>query len=261
MSLDQPQRFVKHQTVTRDAFLGGRLTLSQPRNGFRAGLDSVLLGAAIARGTDHLLDLGAGVGTAGLVALALGRAQRASLAERDEDALALARANIADNGLDDRAGAFALDIGAPAIARRAAGLRDNHYDAVIANPPFFASGQGTSAPDMGRAAARHMPVAALEQWARCAAAAARAGGEIVFIYPAAGLGEMLAALGPRFGGLTILPLCPRPEAPASRILVRGVKGARAPLTLLASRALHGRDGNGFAPPFETIFRGEAALDW
>ena len=50
MSLDQPKAFVKHQTVTRDAFLGGRLTLSQPSHGFRAGLDSVLLGAAVAEG-------------------------------------------------------------------------------------------------------------------------------------------------------------------------------------------------------------------
>src|SRR5690606_37947746 len=67
MSLDQPNPFVKHQTITRDAFLGGKLIVSQPSHGFRAGLDSVLLGAAIPRGTNNLLDLGAGVGTASLV--------------------------------------------------------------------------------------------------------------------------------------------------------------------------------------------------
>ena len=70
MSLDQPNAFVKHQTPTRDAFLGGRITVSQPRHGFRAGLDSVLLGAAVASGSTSLLDLGCGVGTAALVALA-----------------------------------------------------------------------------------------------------------------------------------------------------------------------------------------------
>ena len=70
MSLDQPKDFVKHQTLTRDAFLGGRITVSQPRHGFRAGLDSVLLGAAIAADSTALLDLGCGVGTAALVALA-----------------------------------------------------------------------------------------------------------------------------------------------------------------------------------------------
>ena len=54
MSLDQPAALVKHQTVTRDAFLGGRLTVSQPRHGFRAGLDSVLLGAAVVAGAQWL---------------------------------------------------------------------------------------------------------------------------------------------------------------------------------------------------------------
>jgi Predicted O-methyltransferase len=54
---------------------------------------------------------------------------------------------------------------------------------------------------------------------------------------------------------------PRPGAAASRVLVRGTKGSRAPLTLLASRALHGEDGRAFAPEFDAIFRGMAVLDW
>lgn len=260
MSLDQPTDFVKHQSVTRDAFLGGRLTLSQPRSGFRAGLDSVLLGAAVPEG-GTLLDLGAGVGTAGLVSLRLGRAGRADLVERDAPTAALARSNVADNGFGAVARVLELDIGAKASVRRAAGLVDNAYDIVIANPPFFAAGQGTLAPDASRADARHMAAEGLELWVRCAAASAKAGGVSIVIYPAEGLAALLAAFEGRFGGLTILPLCPRPGAPASRVLVLGRKGARAPLTLLASRALHGESGNGFGPDFDAIFRGAAPLDW
>src|SRR5690606_27536905 len=70
MSLDQASKIVKQQTLTRDAFLGGRLIVSQPGNGFRAGMDSVLLGAAVSPKSNSLLDLGAGAGTASLVALA-----------------------------------------------------------------------------------------------------------------------------------------------------------------------------------------------
>ena len=80
MSLDQPKAFVKHQSVTRDAFLGGRLTLSQPARGFRAGLDSVLLGAAVSPGRTALLDMGCGVGTAAFVALAHNAGLTATLA-------------------------------------------------------------------------------------------------------------------------------------------------------------------------------------
>lgn len=261
MSLDQPVRFVKHQTVTRDAFLGGRLTLSQPRTGFRAGLDSVLLGAAVRAGTSRLLDLGAGVGTAGLVALALGLAEQADLVERDPPTLELARANIEANGFARSANALGLDIAAKAAERRAAGLADNAYDVVIANPPFFGAGQGTLAPEASRAAARHMGLSELDLWVRRAAGSARAGGTAIFVYPAHGLASLLGVFEQRFGAIVILPLSPRPGEAASRILVRGIKGSRAPLTLLASRAMHGTGGHGFAPDFDAIFRGAAVLDW
>lgn len=261
MSLDQPTEFVKHQTRTRDAFLAGRLTLSQPRNGFRAGLDSVLLGAAVPPGVKTLLDLGAGVGTAALVALALGRAERAVLAERDPATHALAQENLAANGFGDRAKALLVDIVAPAGMRRAAGLLDNAHDVVIANPPYFAAGRGTLASEASRAGARHMETEALDLWVRCAAASTSAGGTAIFVYPAEGLAALMAAFDQRFGALHILPLAPRPGEAANRILLRGTKGSRARLTLLSTRFLHNAVGQGFAPEFDAIFQGRAALDW
>jgi tRNA1(Val) A37 N6-methylase TrmN6 len=259
MSLDQPKAFVKHQSVTRDAFLGGRLTLSQPARGFRAGLDSVLLGAAVAEGRKTLLDLGSGVGTAALVALVHNPGLRATLAEQNADMVALAEINAVDNGLADRTQVVAADVIGPAAARRAAGIAENGYDAVIANPPFFAD--GTLAADAGRAGARHMDAAALDLWIKAAAGAAAAGGEVIFIYPAASLAPLLAGFTQRFGAVTVLPLTPRPDEPVSRVLVRGIKGSRAPLSLLASRALHEPKGRAFAPEFEAIFRGTARLVW
>lgn len=259
MSLDQPNALVKHQSVTRDAFLGGRLTLSQPARGFRAGLDSVLLGAAVGQGRWSLLDLGSGVGTAALVALVHNSGISATLAEQNADMVTLAEANIAENGLSDRARVVSADVIGPAAARRAVGIADNGYDCVIANPPFFAD--GTLAADAGRADARHMDAAALDSWVRSAAAAAAAGGEAIFIYPAQSLAPLLEAFVRRFGAIVVLPLLPRPGEPASRVLVRGIKGSRAPLTLLASRALHEPAGRSFAPEFEAIFRGTARLVW
>ncbi|WP_052715602.1 tRNA1(Val) (adenine(37)-N6)-methyltransferase [Devosia chinhatensis] len=241
--------------------MGGRLTLSQPPKGFRAGLDSVLLGAAVPASSIRLLDLGAGIGAAALVALALGRAEGAVLAERDAEALALARDNVAGNGWAGRARVIEVDIEARAEDRRQAGLEDNAHDVVIANPPFFAAGQGTPAQGRYRANARHMQAGSLDLWLRCAAASAAAGGQAIVIYPAEGLGEVMAAFAPRFGGLTILPLAPRPGQAATRIIVRGTKGSRAPLTLRATRFLHGASGNDFAGEFDAIFRGRAALDW
>ncbi|KKB10890.1 hypothetical protein VE25_15655 [Devosia geojensis] len=246
--------------MTHDAFLGGRLTVSQPRNGFRAGLDSVLLGAAVRIGTQTLLDLGAGVGAAGLVALAHDDGLSATLVERDAQMLALAEANIEANGFTTRARTILLDVTAKGAERSAAGLGSDSYGAVIANPPFFDAAAGTRAA-APRADARHMDEGALDLWVRTAATSAAPGGEIVFVYPAAGLGPLLAAFDQRFGAITILPLCPRPGEPASRVLARAVKGSRAPLTLLASRPIHADAGRAFTPEFDAILKGMVRLDW
>lgn len=261
MSLDQPNVFVKHQTVTRDAFLGGRLTVSQPRVGFRAGLDSVLLGAAVSDGRHCLLDLGAGVGTAAFVALAHNPGLSAALAEQNPDMGALAQANAADNGLADRVRVVTVDVIGRSVERQAAGLAENAFDTVIANPPFFAQGDGTLAADPARAGARHMDATTLDLWIKTAAGSAAAGGEVIFVYPAQSLAPLLAGFTRRFGAVTVLPLTPRPGEPAGRVLVRGIKGSRAPLTLLASRPLHGPEGRDFAPAFDAIFRGTARLVW
>jgi tRNA1(Val) A37 N6-methylase TrmN6 len=260
MSLDQPVSFVKHQTLTHDAFLGGRLTVSQPRNGFRAGLDSVLLGAAVGADRSAMLDLGAGVGTAALIALTHNPEAFATLVERDAGMAALARQNIAANGMAARAGVIALDITARGAERIAAGLRSDHYETVIANPPFFDSASGTPAA-AGRTDARHMATHSLDLWVRTAAAGAAPEGEVIFVYPAAGLASLLAAFTQRFGAVTVLPLTSRADEPANRVLVRAIKGSRAPLTVLASRTLHEAEGRAFTPQFEAIFRGDARLNW
>lgn len=261
MSLDQPHSFVKHQSVTRDAFLGGRLTLSQPERGFRAGLDSVLLGAAVAASGKSLLDLGCGVGTAAFVAMAHNADLAATLADQNAEMIALAQANAATNGFVARSRIIMADVAGKGAERRAAGIADNAFDSVIANPPFFADGAGTLATDAGRARARHMDAATLDLWIKAAAGAAAAGGEVIFVYPAQSLSPLLAGFEQRFGAVTVLPLTPRPGEPATRVLLRGIKGSRAPLTLLASRPLHEVEGRDFRPDFDAIFRGQARLDW
>ncbi len=261
MSLDQPSELVKHQSLTRDAFLGGRLTVTQPRHGFRAGLDSVLLGASVDPASRTVLDLGAGVGTAGLVALTYNPDASAVLVEDNAEMLALAEQNGLDNSMDARLSVLALDVVAKGAMRRAAGLPTDYFGTVIANPPFFSVAGGTLARDVGRAGSRHMSPPSLDLWVKTAAASAAPGGEIIFIYPADGLAPLLAGFDQRFGAITLLPLSPRDGEPTTRLLIRAIKGSRAPLTLLATRALHGTSGRDFTPEFDAILRGLTRLIW
>ena len=260
MSLEQAPGFVKQLAPTRDAFLGGRIVVSQPASGFRAGLDSVLLGAAVRPGPGAVLDLGAGVGTAALVALANATGRTATLVEADADMAALAALNLQQNGFAERGRVVTLDVGAPGKARTEAGLATDHFATVIANPPWFDPALGT-APAASRAGARHMPGSHLALWLRTALAHAAPGGEIIFVHAAEALPHLLTEMQLKIGRLTVMPLVPRSGEPATRVLVRGIKGSRAPFRLLASRPLHQAEGRHFTASFEAIFRGEATLDW
>jgi tRNA1(Val) A37 N6-methylase TrmN6 len=82
-----------------DGFLGGRLRLRQGR-GHRAGMDAVLLAEQTPPDqTGLVLDIGAGAGAVGLMAAVLAPAASVGLVEIDPANCALARENVARNGL------------------------------------------------------------------------------------------------------------------------------------------------------------------
>jgi len=261
MSLDHTAGFVKHLASTCDEFLSGKLTILQPEKGFRAGLDSVLLGSSVSPSGSSLLDLGSGVGVAALTAMAHNDQITAELVDANAQMVELARQNIASNGMSGRANAFELDVTAEGKARAAAGLRVDHFSAVIANPPYFDMNAGTLATGEGRAKARHMPAQDLDKWVRTAAASAAPGGEVIFIYRADGLRDLLTSFQKRFGAVAALPIVPRAGKDATRILIRGIKGSRAPMALLSPLILHGDKGREFLPNIDAIFRGSDRLHW
>src|SRR5258708_22051693 len=109
--------------LSEDAVLGGALRLRQPRRGHRVGHDAILLAAACpAQGGEHVVELGAGVGAAGLAMAARARDIAVTLVEIDPDLAALRAENAQLNGLAARVRSITLDAGAPAPAFAAAAL-------------------------------------------------------------------------------------------------------------------------------------------
>src|SRR5664279_5822963 len=89
--------------TSEDAVLGGRLRLRQPLAGHRVGHDAILLAAATAaRADEHAIDLGAGVGAAGLALAARVAGLKVTLVEIDAALCRLAADNARLNRLDDR---------------------------------------------------------------------------------------------------------------------------------------------------------------
>jgi tRNA1(Val) A37 N6-methylase TrmN6 len=244
---------------TDDAALGGRLTLRQPARGHRFGHDAILLAAATpAAAGEVAVDLGAGVGAAGLALARRVADLTVHLVEIDTDLAELARHNAERNGLGDRVAAHALDVAAPFEAFAAAGLAAGCADRVLMNPPFHAAGRAQASPDARRRVAHVAPAGTLVAWLGTAARLLPRGGTLSVIYRADGLGELLGALAPAFGAVAILPVHPRPDAAAIRILVCAAKGRAAPPSLLPGLSLNRADGRPSAAA-EAVLRDAEAL--
>ncbi|MEQ1718103.1 MAG: methyltransferase [Hyphomicrobium sp.] len=248
--------------VTDDVFLGDRLVVRQPRHGYRAGIDAVLLAASVRLAPDDaatLLDIGAGAGTVGLCAAARLPDLRAVLLEREPALVAMAGGNITANGLAGRVRAVAGSITASATDLAALGLAANSFSQCVANPPYHDEEAGTPARDALKAASHAMPADALDDWARFMARMVRPGGRATMIHKADALPRLLAVLAPRFGALAVFPVFPRAGEDAIRVIVSGIKGSRAPMTLRAGLVLHGA-GQDFTDETSAILRGGGALE-
>ncbi len=228
--------------TTDDAILGGRLRLVQPQRGHRIGHDAILLAAATgARPGDRVVDLGSGVGAAGLALAVRVPDVTMALVEIDPALAALAAENIERNGFKQRAHVAVLDVAAPIDAFAAAGLEPGSADRVMMNPPFNDPAQHNVSPDPRRRVAHAAPPAVLADWINAASWLLHSAGTLTMIWRADGLLDLLAALAPRFGGVAILPVHGRAGQPAIRVIVRASKASRAPLLLLPALLLNNAD--------------------
>jgi tRNA1(Val) A37 N6-methylase TrmN6 len=227
--------------VREDAFLRGRLRLYQPLSGHRAGHDAMLLAAATpGKSGDRIVDFGAGVGAAGLAVATRVAGIDLTLVERDEALTDLARRNAVLNGIAARI--CTLDVTAGPEAFTDAGLGSDSTDGVLMNPPFNDSERHRPSPDEHRRAAHVAEPATLDRWVHAARRVLKSGGVLSLIWRSDGLAEVLAALGRGFGGVAIRPVHPVADKPAIRILVRAIKGSRAPLRLCPGLMLADKAG-------------------
>jgi len=231
-----------------DRFLGGRLVLRQPVHGYRAGADALLLAAAV-EAAPRLMEAGCGAGAA-LLAAAL-RCPEAQLVgvEREAAMAVLARENVVANGFADRV----------TIAEGDALANGPTFDGVFCNPPYAETGEG-SAPHGARVHA-HVTEATLDRWIAALSNRLSGAGALTLIHRAERLDRILAALDGRLGDVTVLPVRPRADAPAHRVLVRARKGSRAPMKILRGLDLHDDSDAKFTSEAEAIFRGEEAIAW
>lgn len=228
-----------------DRFLDGRVVVRQPDGGFRSGLDAVMLAAAVpAQKNEEVLELGSGVGTAGLCLSERVAGCAVKGVEIDRELVILANQNTQSNGAGTQficADIFALP---PELKCE--------FAHVFCNPPFH---EGQVSPDAARDRALR-DAGRFGDWLELGLKRAVSGGTFTTIIRADRMGEALALLPER--GVSVLPLWPRADAPAKRVIIQAVKGARSALTMLPGLVLHEDDGR-YTQAADAILRDGAAL--
>jgi tRNA1(Val) A37 N6-methylase TrmN6 len=162
------------------------------------------------------------------------------LVEIDHALAELARDNAASNAIEAKI--IVMDLASGAEAFAGAGLAPDSVDVVLMNPPFNDSKRHRSSPDKSRETAHVADAATLERWIHAARRILKSAGVLTLIWRADGLGQVLAALDRGFGSLAILPVHGNADTPAIRVLVRAIKGGRAPTAIYPGLMLNDESG-------------------
>jgi len=231
-------------TLTTGTLLGGLVRYDQPKEGYRTGIEPVLLAASVpAREGESVLEAGCGAG-AGLLCLGWRVAGIIGLGlERDPAMAALAARNFTANGLAALRAEIA-DVG----DWRAEAM----FDHAFANPPWF-SPADTVSPVAARQAAKSAHDGLLDTWVSSLARALRPRGTLSLILPVAALPEAIAAFtAAKCGDLTLMPLWPREGTPAKMLILQGKRLGRGAMRLLPGLVLH--DAVGFTQEADRVLR-------
>lgn len=243
--------------LTKDKFLNGALEILQPKGGYRAGVDPVLLAASVpAQAGDSVLELGCGAGVASLCLAARVSGVALTGIEVQESYADLARCNADANGFE--MAVHHADLRSlPDVVMQAS------FDHVIANPPYYLRNHGTAAQDMGREVALGGDTP-LADWINVATRRLQPKGYLTVIQDAERLPALLAAIDGRLGSIKMLPLAPRIDRPAHLVILQARKGGRAAFRLLAPTvmhegAAHNGDRESYTPLIRAVLRDGAAL--
>ena len=240
-------------TESLDAALDGRVSLIQPRGGYRFSVDAVLLAdfAGPAKSPGFAVDLGTGCGVVALLLLHQGKAARVAGVEIQPELAALARRNAI---LNHRETAFeVVDGDLRAIAglfpAQCAGL-------VVANPPFHPVGAGRDNPVRQEAVARREHACELADVVRAAKHLLCGRGRACFVYPAPRLHDLFAALAAAgLRGRRMRAVHPRPGEPARLILLEADAGRRSAFLVESPLTLETADGV-YTVEADAILRGK-----
>ena len=235
-----------------DDFLGGRVRAFQPRRGYRAGVDPVLLAASIdARPGQSILELGCGVGVASLCLANRVPGVSVTGVEMQPVYATLAMLNAKENNA-------AFDVVEADLRKLPHDLRQRRFDHVIMNPPYFDRTAGTRSKNTGRdvALGGDTPLA---DWLDIGIRRLGPRAYLSLIQRIERLPEVLAALDGRLGSIIVKPIAGREGRAPELFLLQGRQEGRAafrlaPTLIMHQGTVHQGDQESYTPLVNSILR-------
>jgi len=247
------------ETITKDDFLGGKVKVLQPKNGYRAGVDAVLLAASVqASAGQNILELGLGVGTASLCLNARVSGLSLTGVELQNSYAELARENAVANDSD-------LTVIQADLRVLPVELRQIQFEHVIMNPPYFDRAAGASSDDPGRDIAMG-GATDLAEWISVGAKRLLPKGYLTLIQRIERLPEVLGAAYGKLGSIVVRPIAPRMGRSPNLFLMQARHSGRAPFRLLSPLVMHKGgvhegDFENYRSEVKAILRDGAHLGW
>ena len=220
------------QTINQ--FLGGKVLLKQSQNGLRATSDAVLLASAVAtKKHQSLLDVGAGNGVIGLCVNARIPCYLTAI-EYQNSLTKIIRQNAILNHTD-------ITVFEHDIFSLKDPLKGQLFDHVVTNPPFYDdTGKGRQNNEQRLAYRAEFD---LKKWLNYCLKHLKSKGSFSMIHRPEMIGEILSVLEKKLGKIEIFPIQTKLESPATRIIIRGILGAKTPLKLYPPLVMHNVDGS------------------
>jgi tRNA1(Val) A37 N6-methylase TrmN6 len=237
--------------ISTDTLLGGQVTILQPRHGYRAAIDPLLLAASVKAEKGHqVLDVGSGTGAVALcLASRIAGLQMTGL-DSDEGFCALARQSVEMNGLD-------IDIQHGDLFSLPSALRGNAFDHVVSNPPYW-SPENNRPAAANKRGANFLNGVTLADWIKACMSLVVDRGVLSLIIPAERLDIAMGALAGKAGNLYILPLWPKQGVQAKRVILQATRSSRAGTHICAGLVLHNRNDS-YTPEAQRVLHDGQAL--
>ena len=243
-----------------DAFLGGKIFLYQPVDGYRANTDSILLAGAVeARAGQSILELGCGVGTVLFSLMARIPELKVVGVELQKRYAELATLNAEYNNFK----ATILECDLISIPND---FKNMKYDYVIFNPPFYDPRGSMKLARDDKDISKREQKTSLEDWLDVAIKRCAMNGHIVLIHHAERLGQILKRLDGNIGDIKILPISSFKGKNANRVIVKGKKGSLSPMQLLSPLFMHEicnghKSRASYTYEVESILRDGQPINW